>query len=67
VAGQELKTLMKDDLDRIRQRLEQAKPETPTERVFRKVLLRTFQELIDNPYRTDFGQLLLPLPRRPGQ
>ena len=37
----------------MRDRLEKARAETPTERIFRKVLLRTFRELVNNPGRTD--------------
>ncbi len=49
----ELRTLLQDELGLLKDRLEKARAETPTEKVFRKVLLRTFRELIDNPGRTD--------------
>jgi hypothetical protein len=49
----ELRTLLRDELGLLKDRLEKARAETPTERTFRKVLLRTFHELIENPGRTD--------------
>ncbi len=52
-SAQDLQGLLRDDLAKLRQRLEQSKGETPTERTLRKILLRTFEELVDNPARTD--------------
>lgn len=49
----DLQGVLRDDLARLRQRLDQSRGETPTERTLRKVLLRTFEELADNPARTD--------------
>ena len=37
----------------MRQRLDQSRGETPTERTLRKILVRTFEELVGNPARTD--------------
>ncbi len=52
-AEHELHTMLKDDVALLRDRIEKAHPETPTERTFRKMLLRTFQELTENPNRSD--------------
>ena len=49
----ELQGPLKDELDRLRQRLAEAKPETSTERALHTTLLRSFQELVDTPDRTD--------------
>ncbi|MGA2034145.1 MAG: Ig-like domain-containing protein, partial [Thermoguttaceae bacterium] len=50
---QDLQTLLKDDVEKLRSRLEAATPETPTERLLKRVLLRTFQDLLDNPNRSN--------------
>ncbi len=52
-SAQDLQALLRDDLGKLRQRLEQSRGETPTERTLRKILMRTFEELVDNPARTD--------------
>ncbi|MGD0898096.1 MAG: hypothetical protein ABR915_09700, partial [Thermoguttaceae bacterium] len=49
----DLKTILKDDVEKLRTRLAQCRPETPTERVLHRVVQRTFQELVDDPNRTD--------------
>ena len=59
----ELRTMLKDELALLQDRLEKARAETPTERTFRKVLLQTFRELVDKPRPHRPGQLLLPLSR----
>jgi hypothetical protein len=52
-SAQDLQGMLRDDLAKLRQRLDQSRGETPTERTLRKVLMRSFQELVDNPARTD--------------
>src|SRR5271157_269062 len=52
-SSQDLQGLLRDDLAKLRQRLNQSRGETPTERTLRKILVRTFDELVDNPARTD--------------
>ncbi len=52
-SAQDLQGLLRDDLGKLRQRLDQSRAETPTERTLRKILMRTFQDLVDNPARTD--------------
>jgi hypothetical protein len=52
-SSQDIATILKDDMAKLRQRLEQSKAETSTERTLRKVLMRTFGELADNPNRND--------------
>jgi hypothetical protein len=49
----DLKGILKDDVAKLRQRLDQCRPETPTERILHRVLQRTFLELVDNPNRHD--------------
>ncbi|MDY0168223.1 MAG: hypothetical protein RBS80_16865 [Thermoguttaceae bacterium] len=49
----ELNGPLKGDLDRLRQRLAEAKPETGTERALHTALLKSFQEMVDTPDRTD--------------
>ncbi len=44
---------LKAELDRLRQRLADAKPETGTERALHTSLLKSLQELVDAPGRTD--------------
>ncbi len=50
---EELDRPLKNELDRLRQRLAEAKPETGTERALHTALLKSFQELVDSPDRTD--------------
>jgi hypothetical protein len=50
---QDLRGMLCEDLAKLRQRLEQARGETPTERTLRKIAMKSFQELVDNPGRTD--------------
>ena len=52
-SAQDLQGILRDDVGKLRQRLDQSRGETPTERTLRKVLLRTFQDLVDNPARCD--------------
>ena len=52
-SAQDLQGLLRDDLAKLRQRLDQSRGETPTERTLRKILMRNFEELVDNPARTD--------------
>ena len=52
-SAQDLQGLLRDDLAKLRQRLDQSRAETPTERTLRKVLMRSFLDLVDNPARTD--------------
>jgi len=52
-SAQDLQGVLRDELTRLRQRLDQSRGETPSERTLRKVLLKTFGELVDNPARTD--------------
>ncbi len=49
----DLQSGLRDELAKLRQRLEQSRGETSTERTLRKVLMRSFQEMIDNPGRSD--------------
>jgi hypothetical protein len=44
---------LKGEMDRLRQRLAEAKPETGTERALHTALLKSFQELVDVPDRAD--------------
>jgi hypothetical protein len=50
---QDLQGALRDDVAKLRQRLEQSRGETNTERTFRKVLMRSFQNVVDNPGRND--------------
>lgn len=50
---QDLNGALRDDLAKLRQRLEQSRGETNTERTLRKVLMRSFQDVVDNPARND--------------
>jgi hypothetical protein len=52
-SAQDLQGQLRDDLAKLRQRLEKSKGETPTERTLRKILMRSFQDLVDNPGRND--------------
>jgi len=49
----DLQSLLKEDLDALSNRIENAKPETSTERAVRKILLQSFRDLTDRPGRTD--------------
>jgi hypothetical protein len=51
--NQDLQGGLRDDLAKLRQRLESARGETTTERTLRKVLMRSFQDVVDRPGRTD--------------
>ena len=53
VASSELQGPLKGELDRLRQRLAEAKPETGTERALHTTLLKSFQEMVDQPDRSD--------------
>ena len=52
-SAQDLQGLLRDDLAKLRQRFDQSRGETPTERTLRKILMRTFQDMVNNPARTD--------------
>ncbi|MDZ7618455.1 MAG: hypothetical protein U1E05_15730, partial [Patescibacteria group bacterium] len=52
-APAELQGPLKGEMDRLRQRLAEAKPETGTERALHTALLKSFQDLVDSPDRTD--------------
>jgi len=49
----DLKSSLKDDLATLKDRIEQAKPETATERAVKKMARRSLQQLTDDPHRTD--------------
>jgi len=49
----DVRKLLQDDVAALRDRIEQAKPETPTERALKKTVRRQFKELTENPNRTD--------------
>lgn len=49
----DLKGILQPDVEKIRQRIESAKPETSTERAIKSILRRTFTGLIDDPHRSD--------------
>jgi len=49
----DIKRTLQGDVNTLRDRIEKAKPETPTERALKKTLRQQFQELADNPNRTD--------------
>src|SRR5271157_3724427 len=52
-SAQDLQGLLRDDLAKLRERLDKSKAETPSERTLRKVLVRSFTELVDNPAAID--------------
>ena len=52
-SSQDIATLLKDDMSKLCQRLEQSKAETTTERTLRKIVMQTFEELTKNPNRSD--------------
>jgi hypothetical protein len=52
-SDQDLRTILKDDVEKLRERLGQSRAETPTERLLRRTLLSEFEDLVDKPYRTD--------------
>jgi hypothetical protein len=52
-SSQDLQGNLRDELAKLHQRLDQSRGETKTERTLRKVLLRSFQDVVDNPGRTD--------------
>ena len=49
----ELRGSLKDEIARLRERIQHARAETPSERSFHKLVLRTLADLLDNPDRTD--------------
>jgi len=51
--AEELDSLLQEDLATLKDRIEKAKPETPTERMVKKMVRRSFQELTEDPNRTD--------------
>lgn len=51
----ELRGSLKDEIARLRERVQHARAETPSERAFHKIVLRTLADLLDNPDRTDLG------------
>ncbi len=52
-SAQDLQGLLRDDLAKLRQRLDQSRGETPTERTLRKILVQNFEDMADNPARAD--------------
>ena len=50
---QDLNGPLRDDMAKLRQRLEKSRGETNTERTLRKVLMRSFQDVVDNAARND--------------
>ncbi len=50
---EDLKKTLKQDLANLKDRIEKAKPETPTERAVKKMIRRSFDALVDDPGRTD--------------
>ncbi|NQU26509.1 MAG: Ig-like domain-containing protein [Candidatus Nealsonbacteria bacterium] len=52
-SAEDLRSTLQGELDALKQRIEQAKPETPTERLVKKMARRSFAALIDDPGRTD--------------
>ncbi len=53
VSPQDLQGSLRDDLAKLRQRIEQARGETSTERTLRKILMKSFQDVVDKPGRND--------------
>lgn len=51
--GDDLQKLLADDVAKLKDRIEKAKPDTPTERALKKTVRRSFQELTGDPSRTD--------------
>ena len=51
--GEDLEKLLKDDMAALKDRIEKAKPDTPTERALKKMVRRSFQQLTEDPNRTD--------------
>ena len=49
----ELRGSLKDEVARLRERLQHAHAETPSERSFHKMVLRTLEDLLGNPDRAD--------------
>ncbi len=45
----EMQKLLQDDIAMLRERIEKAKPETPTERALKRTLRQQYQEIFDNP------------------
>jgi hypothetical protein len=50
---QDLESTLQDDLAALKDRIEKAKPETPTQRALQRALQRSLNDLLDNPDRTD--------------
>lgn len=53
VATEELEKLFEKDLAALRDRIDKARPETATERELKKTLRRSFEDLVDDPNRSD--------------
>jgi len=51
--AEDLDGLLQEDLATLKDRIEKAKPETPTERMVKKMARRSFEELTEDPNRTD--------------
>ena len=51
--AEDLDNLLQEDLATLKDRIEKAKPETPTERMVKKMVRRSFEELTEDPNRTD--------------
>ena len=50
---EDLKGILKDDVETVRERLGKVKPETSTERAVHKLICAQFLDLADNPKRVD--------------
>lgn len=50
---EDLKGILKDDVETVRERLGKVKPETSTERAVHKLVCAQFLDLVDNPNRVD--------------
>ncbi|HYW78018.1 MAG TPA: hypothetical protein VE890_00510, partial [Thermoguttaceae bacterium] len=51
--AEDIKKTLKNDLAKLKGRIDNAKPETPTERAVKKMIRRSFDALVDQPGRTD--------------
>ena len=54
--AEDLENTLQDDLATLRDRIEKAKPETPTERLVKKAIRRSFQELTEGPNAIGYGK-----------
>jgi len=49
----DLKKLLQTDLAALKERIAKAKPDTPTERALKKMIRQSFEQLTEDPHRTD--------------